>query len=195
MKFVKNLWKKTLEAYKLYTWTFISVMLLNQLLFFGFCLNPVCIIAAMPHVLFITVVIGTLINKMETKSKETKRTNIHQNQPINNRAFKETLKSDTSLAKKTKAVKNLVKKPIPTQITRSEYLTKDQISKINGLVLDAINYDNNMRFTHKYSNRNGISYTSRTDHKKEISTKFRRSMRLKFIEKQSLRASNFKRNI
>ena len=30
---------------------------------FWFCLNPICIIAAMPHVLFITVVIGTWLEK------------------------------------------------------------------------------------------------------------------------------------
>ncbi|MGM0985020.1 MAG: DarT ssDNA thymidine ADP-ribosyltransferase family protein [Pseudomonadota bacterium] len=47
----------------MYTGTFVVVMILNQLLFFGFCLNPVCLIAAMPHVLFITVIIGTWLNK------------------------------------------------------------------------------------------------------------------------------------
>lgn len=38
-------------------------MLLNQLLFFGFCLNPICLVAAMPHVLLITVAVGSWINK------------------------------------------------------------------------------------------------------------------------------------
>lgn len=60
---LKKLWKRTKEVATMYTGTFIVVMILNQLLFFGFCLNPVCLIAAMPHVLFITVIIGTWINK------------------------------------------------------------------------------------------------------------------------------------
>ena len=60
----KKLWKRTKEVATMYTGTFVVVMVLNQLLFFGFCLNPVCLIAAMPHVLFITVVIGTWINKV-----------------------------------------------------------------------------------------------------------------------------------
>jgi predicted RNA-binding Zn-ribbon protein involved in translation (DUF1610 family) len=58
-----KLWKRTKEIATTYTWTFVVVMVLNQLLFFGFCLNPVCLIAAMPHVLFITVVIGTWLEK------------------------------------------------------------------------------------------------------------------------------------
>ena len=59
-----TLWEKTKEIAATYTGTFVVVMILNQLLFFGFCLNPICIIAAMPHVLFITVVVGSLINKI-----------------------------------------------------------------------------------------------------------------------------------
>ena len=47
-----------------YTGTFVVVMLLNQFLFFGFCLNPNCLVAAMPHVLLITAGIGSWINKM-----------------------------------------------------------------------------------------------------------------------------------
>ena len=60
---IKKLWGKTKEVATTYTGTFIVVMALNQLLFFGFCLNPVCLIAAMPHVLLITVIIGTWLNK------------------------------------------------------------------------------------------------------------------------------------
>jgi len=59
-----GLWQRTKEVAVTYTGTFIVVMLLNQLLFFGFCLNPICIIAAMPHVLLITVAVGTLLNKI-----------------------------------------------------------------------------------------------------------------------------------
>lgn len=58
-----ELWKRTKEVATMYTGTFVVVMILNQLLFFGFCLNPVCLIAAMPHVLFITVAVGTWLNK------------------------------------------------------------------------------------------------------------------------------------
>ena len=59
----KNLWERTKSVAKMYTGTFIVVMVLNQLLFFGFCLNPICLIAAMPHVLLITVFIGSWLNK------------------------------------------------------------------------------------------------------------------------------------
>ncbi len=58
-----NLWERTKSIASLYTGTFIVVMVLNQLLFFGFCLNPICIVAAMPHVLFITALIGSWLNK------------------------------------------------------------------------------------------------------------------------------------
>ena len=59
----RNLWKRTKHVASTYTGTFVVVMLLNQLLFFGFCLNPICLVAAMPHVLLITVAIGSWINK------------------------------------------------------------------------------------------------------------------------------------
>jgi hypothetical protein len=61
---VRDLWVRTKHVASTYTGTFIVVMLLNQLLFFGFCLNPICLIAAMPHVLFITVGVGSWINKL-----------------------------------------------------------------------------------------------------------------------------------
>ncbi|TMO79966.1 hypothetical protein CWC16_10215 [Pseudoalteromonas sp. S3776] len=64
MNWLSHLWVKTKQIASLYTGTFIFVMFLNQLLFFGLCLNPICLIAAMPHVLLITVVLGTLINKL-----------------------------------------------------------------------------------------------------------------------------------
>ena len=66
---LKKLFDKTVEVAKLYTGTFIVVMILNQLLFFGFCLNPICLIAAMPHVLLITVVVGTFINRINNSEK------------------------------------------------------------------------------------------------------------------------------
>lgn len=47
----------------MYTGTFIVVMFLNQLLFFGLCLNPICLVAAMPHCLAITMFIGTWLNR------------------------------------------------------------------------------------------------------------------------------------
>jgi len=59
MKWFKKLYIKTKEVAAVYTGIFIVVMFLNQLLFFGLCLNPICLIAAMPHVLFITVALGT----------------------------------------------------------------------------------------------------------------------------------------
>lgn len=68
MKWLDDLWVKTKRIASLYTGTFIVVMLLNQLLFFGLCLNPICLIAAMPHVLLITVFLGTLINKISKSS-------------------------------------------------------------------------------------------------------------------------------
>lgn len=63
MNWLKELYIRTKEIAKMYTVIFIVVMFLNQLLFFGLCLNPICLIAAMPHVLFITVVIGMWIHK------------------------------------------------------------------------------------------------------------------------------------
>jgi hypothetical protein len=59
-----GLWERTKEVAATYTGTFIVVMILNQIVFFGFCLNPICLIAAMPHVLLITVFVGTIINKI-----------------------------------------------------------------------------------------------------------------------------------
>ncbi len=72
-----KLWDRTVNIATMYTGTFIVVMFLNQLLFFGFCLNPICLVAAMPHVLFITAVVGSWINKengwgdTSQKSKKT----------------------------------------------------------------------------------------------------------------------------
>lgn len=57
-----SLWERTKTVAAKYTGTFFVVMLLNQLLFFGLCLNPICLVAAMPHVLLITVFIGSWIN-------------------------------------------------------------------------------------------------------------------------------------
>ena len=68
----KELWIRTKEVAVTYTGTFIVVMLLNQLLFFGFCLNPICLVAAMPHCLAITVVIGTLLDRWNKSGKEKK---------------------------------------------------------------------------------------------------------------------------
>jgi len=64
MKWLSTLWSKTKNIASMYTGTFILVMFLNQLLFFGLCLNPICLIAAMPHVLLITVFLGTWFNKL-----------------------------------------------------------------------------------------------------------------------------------
>ena len=60
----QKLWKRTKEVASKYTKIFIAVMLLNQLLFFGLCLNPICLVAAMPHVLAITVAIGLFWDKL-----------------------------------------------------------------------------------------------------------------------------------
>jgi TPR repeat protein len=70
MKWLDKLYKRTAGVAKLYTGTFIVIMILNQLLFFGFCLNPICLIAAMPHVLLLTVVIGTLVAKIQGNDKK-----------------------------------------------------------------------------------------------------------------------------
>jgi len=63
MAWLKLLYKRTISIATMYTGTFIVVMILNQLIFFGFCLNPICLVAAMPHVLLITVVLGSWFNK------------------------------------------------------------------------------------------------------------------------------------
>jgi hypothetical protein len=59
-----GLWERTKDVATTYTGTFIAVMLLNQLIFFGFCLNPICIIAAMPHVLLITAFLGSILSRI-----------------------------------------------------------------------------------------------------------------------------------
>lgn len=64
-----KLWNKTKEIAARHTKIFIVVMFLNQLLFFGLCLNPICLVAAMPHVLFITVIIGMFWDNISGKSK------------------------------------------------------------------------------------------------------------------------------
>ena len=69
----KDLWIRTKDVAKTYTVTFIVVILLNQLLFFGFCMNPICIVAAMPHCLVITVFIGTLLNLRNKSGKGKER--------------------------------------------------------------------------------------------------------------------------
>ena len=66
----KELWIRTKVVAATYTGTFIVVMFLNQLLFFGFCLNPICLVAAMPHCLAITVFIGTWINLWNKPGEE-----------------------------------------------------------------------------------------------------------------------------
>ena len=63
MSWFKELYIKIKQIAVMYTGIFIAVMFLNQLLFFGLCLNPICLVAAMPHVLFITVVIGMWVHK------------------------------------------------------------------------------------------------------------------------------------
>ena len=74
MPWLKKLFQRTKEIAAMYTAVFIVVMFLNQLLFFGLCLNPVCLIAAIPHVLLLTFVIGTLIYKPSRKQlKKTLR--------------------------------------------------------------------------------------------------------------------------
>lgn len=86
MDWLKALWNRTKVVAATYTWTFIVVITLNQLLFFGFCLNPVCIIAAMPHCLAITVFLGSILNnangwgdkKEEEIKKEFKPRAAHQ---------------------------------------------------------------------------------------------------------------------
>ncbi|MBU2981041.1 hypothetical protein KO498_04365 [Lentibacter algarum] len=60
----RDLWERTKTVAATYTGTFIVVMFLNQLLFFGLCLNPICLVAAMPHVLLITVAVGSWLNKI-----------------------------------------------------------------------------------------------------------------------------------
>lgn len=63
MSWFRRLYKKTKEVAFRYTKIFLVVMFLNQLLFFGLCLNPICLLAAMPHVLLITVFYGMCLDK------------------------------------------------------------------------------------------------------------------------------------
>lgn len=63
-----KLQEKAIKVLSIYLGTFIIVMILNQLLFFGFCLSPSCIIAATPHVLLIAVVVGVVIQRLMRKN-------------------------------------------------------------------------------------------------------------------------------
>lgn len=116
---LKRLWKRTKEVASLYTGTFIVVMFLNQLLFFGLCLNPVCLVAAMPHVLFITVVVGTWINKKTSKYRAE-----NQAQKAEIDLFKESLNKDVEKILAEHQKKTQVKDE-PTQIN------SPQESKLN----------------------------------------------------------------
>lgn len=246
MNIFKKLWAKTLEVYELYTWTFVVVMFLNQLLFFGLCLNPICLIAAMPHVLLITVILGTLINKFSPKTEEditdfNKNNNVqHQKNSLDN---EENLEINTNLQKKTATIKEVsdsqevpkIKKDrtdfntnsygkypknisadleindspkkiiasttspetvkeiydrsastkLTSKVDRSNHLTEDQVSIINGLIQDAIIYDSNIESPNKYSNNTDESYEDKLTHRKNISTKFRHSMKLKFNDNKN----------
>lgn len=73
MKWLNALWVKIKKIASLYTGTFIFVMFVNQLLFFGLCLNLTCLIAAMPHVLVITVFLGIIINKLASRKATEKQ--------------------------------------------------------------------------------------------------------------------------
>ena len=288
MNFLKKLWAKTLEVYELYTWTFVVVMFLNQLLFFGLCLNPICLIAAMPHVLFITVIIGTLINKFSPETEEDITDyNKHEKHPKNSLPNEENLETRTSLKNNTATTKeknknedasknfanevspekntnlqnntatiteknnsqaaskssinkeyrtgfnknsyeehpknirattettekyaNLPQKIVATtspiivneinessastvltsKVDQSIYLTKDQISIINGLVQDAIMYDGKPESIDKYYINADESYERRIIHRKKMTTKFRYSMNLKFNDKKTVKDHNW----
>jgi len=57
------------ESAKVYFWTFILVLILNQVLFFGACLNAVCLVAALPHVSIISFFLGRYIIRSEIENK------------------------------------------------------------------------------------------------------------------------------
>lgn len=73
---LKTHWIRIKKITAMYIGTFVVIMILNQLLFFGFCLKPVCLIAAVPHVFFISAIIGTWFNKLtgwgENKKEDVK---------------------------------------------------------------------------------------------------------------------------
>ena len=98
MNWLSHLWAKTKKIASLYTGTFIFVMFLNQLLFFGLCLNPICLVAAMPHVLLITVVLGTLINKLTKKPLVDKAT------PKNNTRSSKSISSEDESCNNSAAI-------------------------------------------------------------------------------------------
>lgn len=116
MKWLNALWAKTKKIASLYTGTFIFVMFVNQLLFFGLCLNPICLIAAMPHVLLITVFLGTIINKLSSNStvenlanKKTTDKSILERMESAAKALNESAKN---VEKKTEAINEKYKQDI-----------------------------------------------------------------------------------
>ena len=103
----QKLIERTKEVATTYTGTFIVLMILNQLLFFGFCLNPICLVAAMPHVLFFTVIVGTWIernNIIEDKEKSSS-----QNNKTLYEKPKYTKPAATQITKKPKEHSNVLK--------------------------------------------------------------------------------------
>ena len=122
-----KLWDRTVNIATMYTGTFIVVMLLNQLLFFGFCLNPICLVAAMPHVLFITAVVGSWINKENSWGDSSQK-------------FKKTAQAETVFgnAAKTAQAKtisgnaavytHLIDKTMDLFEGTSVFLTKEELS-------------------------------------------------------------------
>ncbi len=101
-----NLWEKTKSIASLYTGTFIVVMILNQLLFFGFCLNPICLIAAMPHVLFITAFIGSWLNKESGWGDDEQSRNVGKIYKERNKLVDNSLtQADLDLKKENKKYK------------------------------------------------------------------------------------------
>ena len=114
----KELWIRTKVVAATYTGTFIVVMFLNQLLFFGLCLNPICLVAAMPHVLAITVVIGTWLNFRNKSGEEKGKTITTVNSGRKNAQIKRSIKPSNNHTDSNENIDKLIElDPIVSNLT------------------------------------------------------------------------------
>jgi predicted RNA-binding Zn-ribbon protein involved in translation (DUF1610 family) len=85
---------KFIEIFWVYVVTFIVLLLLNQLLFFGMCLSPRCLTAATPHVLILTLILGTLIVKENKPKIQPPSSEVQHSNYIANKITEQTHNTD-----------------------------------------------------------------------------------------------------
>jgi hypothetical protein len=124
----KELWTRTKEVAGTYTVIFVVVIFLNQLIFFGLCLNPICLVAAMPHCLAITVFIGTLLRKWNKSGDELRGGTIEKKGEKNITTLLKEQGFYNSDLIATPIDKS--KKPLENHIDYNEYIEKLLVLKV-----------------------------------------------------------------